>query len=167
MCPAITMNSTGIHQRSAHIPKPGIALLHNRRKRSHRQRNLSVHWTHCHQDDLRGLDATTREPANTYGRAGFGGIAGTRPPAVDAECTSPAGASPQELFTVFQSGTVGSGHNRTPITGRPTAISAVYRSVRAQMSTGRRTSCVDWSLSLSRIVTGNGMVVARRKLITT
>ena len=51
-------------------------------------------------------------------------------------------ASPHTSFVLFQSGTTPSGHRRAPMTGAFTASSALYRSVRDQISTGSVTSCV-------------------------
>src|SRR6185437_433401 len=157
------MNTTGIHHRAAHTPKPGIALLHVQKR--------ETEDTLVQANGALGL-LPWRTSANRkrhYGLpelAGTALIGGTTPPAVETGRASGEGASPHTSFDAFQSGTFGSGHSRTPMIGRRTGMVAVYRSVWFQICTGRRTSCVDSSLNFSRMVTGNGMVVARRRLIS-
>src|SRR5687768_2870142 len=100
-------------------------------------------------------------PYSPYGVVGATGVAS--PPPVTGARGSAAGASPQVSLLGFQSGTVGSGQSRTPVTGPFTGSTASYRSPRDQTSTGRLTSTVEPSAKARRSRTGNGMDVFRAR----
>ena len=155
------MKRTGIHHRAAHTPKPGIAELRKSGRDVRTAEPLQFKPTE-------GPLPSETIPTRAHSPLGLG-----RAPLEWAErsrhrsrpaARPPAGAIAPDVIRRVQVGNARVGP-QSDANDRTAARGSSPRNdpLRVQISTGSRTSCVGASLNLSRIVTGNGMLVTRRK----